>query len=142
LAKISVSGCGRLGAVHAAAMAELGHDDVGIEVNLKRLGELQRGHSPFYDAGLEELLAKGIESGRLTFSNNIADVGPMDVHSITVGTPTASNGVSADLSFVDAAIEGLIPHLKSDDVIVGKSTCSHWNRAEGTFAFARGRFEH
>jgi UDPglucose 6-dehydrogenase len=120
--KISVIGCGRLGAVHAAALAHLGHEVVGIEVNLSRLEDLQQGIAPFFEPGLSELLRDGMESGRLTFSDVFEEISHCDIHFITVGTPTSQDGVSADLTFVKSAFSQMLPHLKSGQVVVGKST--------------------
>ena len=68
--KISVVGCGYLGAVHAASMAQLGHDVVGIDVDLPKVEALQHGKAPFYEPGFDDLLAETLASGRLTFSTD------------------------------------------------------------------------
>lgn len=117
--KISVIGCGYLGAVHAAAMAELGHNVVGIDTNLERIGLLEQGKAPFHEPGLNDLLRKN--SSRLSFSRDISQISDARVHFIAVGTPQSLDG-SADMSFVEGAIESLVPHLSEDDVVVGKST--------------------
>ena len=120
--KISVIGCGYLGAVHAASMAQLGHTVVGIDVDLVKVEALASGTSPFFEPGLDEVLQAGIASGRLTFSTDPAAVRGCEVHFIAVGTPQRRGENAADLTFVDAAIAGLLPHVAHDDVIVGKST--------------------
>ena len=120
--KLSVIGCGYLGAVHASAMAELGHDVIGIDVDAGKIEELQAGRPPFFEPGLPEVLASARRSGRLRFSTEIADVADATVHFVAVGTPQARDGNAADLRFVDAAIEALLPHLKKGDLVVGKST--------------------
>ena len=120
--KISVIGCGYLGAVHAACMAELGHDVVGIDVDTVKIAELEAGHAPFFEPGLPELLTSARASGRLRFSTDLAAVADADVHFIAVGTPQRVGEYAADLSYVDAAVTGLIPHLRAGALVVGKST--------------------
>ncbi|KQZ24652.1 UDP-glucose dehydrogenase family protein [Microbacterium sp. Root553] len=120
--RMSVIGCGYLGAVHAAAMASIGHDVVGIDVDEHRVAVLAGGTAPFFEPRLEELLREGLSSGRLQFSSDMADASGSDVHFLAVGTPQVAGGHAADLRFVDAAVESLLPHLRRGDVIAGKST--------------------
>ncbi|MHC2186389.1 UDPglucose 6-dehydrogenase [Rathayibacter agropyri] len=120
--KLSVIGCGYLGAVHAAAMAELGHDVIGIDVDQKKIDALSAGTAPFFEPGLPELLASGVASGRLRFSTDTADAVGASVHFIAVGTPQKPGENAADMTYVDAAIDGLLPYLEADSLIVGKST--------------------
>ncbi len=120
--RISVFGCGYLGAVHAACMARLGHEVVGIDVLASHVDALSRGEAPFYEPGLPELLREGVESGRLTFSTDAAAAAGAEVHFVCVGTPQKQGENAADLRYVYAAVEDLVPHLKPDDVVVGKST--------------------
>ncbi|MDF1603434.1 UDP-glucose/GDP-mannose dehydrogenase family protein [Nocardioides sp. YIM 152315] len=121
--RISVIGCGYLGAVHAAGLAAMGHDVVGVDTDPARIELLSRGEAPFYEPGLPELLESGMASGRLRFSADVADVADCAVHFICVGTPQKRGGEdAADLTFVDAAIDGLLPHLSARDVVAGKST--------------------
>ena len=68
--KISVVGCGYLGAVHAACMAELGHDVLGIDVDETKVAALSAGRAPFYEPGFEELLTRVLGTGRLRFTGN------------------------------------------------------------------------
>ena len=70
--KLSVIGCGYLGAVHAAAMASIGHDVVGIDVDPRKIEALAEGRAPFFEPGLPEILAQGIASGRLTFTTDMS----------------------------------------------------------------------
>ncbi|GAB2552471.1 UDP-glucose/GDP-mannose dehydrogenase family protein [Leucobacter ruminantium] len=115
-------GCGYLGAVHAAAMADLGHDVVGIDVDAGKVALLSEGRTPFYEPGLDELLRSGLASGRLRFSTDIGEAAGAEVHFIAVGTPQSANDNSADMSYVDSAVEALIPHLSPGNLLVGKST--------------------
>ncbi|MRG60445.1 nucleotide sugar dehydrogenase [Agromyces sp. CFH 90414] len=120
--RISVIGCGYLGAVHASAMAELGHEVVGIDVDERKIAQLGQAQPPFFEPGLPEILASGVASGRLRFSTDIADAADAEVHFLAVGTPQQAGRPTADLRFVDAAFEALLPHLADDALIVGKST--------------------
>ena len=120
--KISVIGCGYLGAVHAAAMAQLGHQVVGFDIDSYRISELAAGRAPFYEPQLPEILASAGAKGGLSFSTDPAVVAGAKVHFVAVGTPQRAGGYAADLSAVDAAIDALIPHLAAGDLVVGKST--------------------
>jgi UDPglucose 6-dehydrogenase len=120
--KLSVIGCGYLGAVHAASMAELGHEVVGIDVDAAKIASLSKGEAPFFEPGLPEILASAIASGRLRFSTDLADARGASIHFVAVGTPQRKGENAADLTYVDAAIDGLIPHLSDGDLVVGKST--------------------
>ncbi|MCQ1957262.1 UDP-glucose/GDP-mannose dehydrogenase family protein [Arthrobacter sp. zg-Y826] len=120
--RLSVIGCGYLGAVHAASMAKLGHDVVGIDVDQAKIDELAAGRAPFFEPGLPELLAASQATGRLRFSTNLADAAGADVHFVCVGTPQRKGEYAADLRYVDAAVAGLAPYLKPGNIVVGKST--------------------
>jgi UDPglucose 6-dehydrogenase len=120
--KLSVIGCGYLGAVHAAAMASIGHDVVGIDVDERKIEALSKGEAPFFEPGLPEILTEGIASGRLRFSTDLADAHGADVHFVGVGTPQQKDGYAADLTYVNAAIDGLVPFLRPGDIVAGKST--------------------
>ncbi|MCA1306036.1 UDP-glucose/GDP-mannose dehydrogenase family protein [Microbacterium esteraromaticum] len=120
--RMSVIGCGYLGAVHAAAMASLGHDVIGIDVDRERVETLSAGVAPFYEPQLTELLRAGLEAGRLRFSTSMADAADAAVHFLAVGTPQAPNADAADLRYVDAAIDALLPYLRPGGVLAGKST--------------------
>ncbi len=117
--KISVIGCGYLGAVHAASMAELGHDVVGIDVDPVRIESLQHSVAPFHEPGFDALLQKN--SARLTFTTDMSAAEDATVHFVAVGTPQSADG-SADMTYVNSAVEGLIPFLSEGDLVVGKST--------------------
>lgn len=120
--RVSVIGCGYLGAVHAAALASLGHRVVGVDVDTGKIATLSAGDTPFFEPALPELLAEGLESGSLSFSTDIASAADADVHFIAVGTPQRRDSAGADMTFVDAAVESLLPHLKPGSLVVGKST--------------------
>ncbi|MGN8552377.1 UNVERIFIED_CONTAM: UDP-glucose/GDP-mannose dehydrogenase family protein [Microbacterium sp. SLM126] len=120
--RLSVIGCGYLGAVHAAAMASIGHDVVGIDVDARKVDSLSRGVAPFFEPGLQDILTAGIESGRLRFSTDMADAEGAKVHFIGVGTPQQKDGYAADLTYVNAAVDSLLPFLSPGDIVAGKST--------------------
>ncbi|MBO3723828.1 UDP-glucose/GDP-mannose dehydrogenase family protein [Actinomyces bowdenii] len=123
--RISVIGCGYLGAVHAASMAELGHQVVGIDVDARRVGLLAQGRAPFFEPALEDLLARNVAAGNLSFSQDVAEIRGAQVHFLAVGTPQSDSG-AADMSYVDSAITSMLPHLghctAGTEVVVGKST--------------------
>ena len=120
--KISVIGLGYLGAVHAAAMAKLGHDVIGLDADATRVSVLSGGQAPFFEPGLPELLDEALSTGRLRFSTDYADVEGATVHFVCVGTPQKRAENAADLRFIDAAFAELLTHLADGDVVVGKST--------------------
>jgi len=120
--KISVIGLGYLGAVHAAAMAKLGHDVIGLDVDATRVSVLSEGQAPFFEPGMPELLDEALSTGRLRFSTDYADVEGATVHFVCVGTPQKRAENAADLRFIDAAFAELLTHLADGDVVVGKST--------------------
>lgn len=120
--RISVIGCGYLGAVHAACMAKLGHEVVGIDVDEKKIAALAGKKAPFYEPGLETLLEEVQKTGRLTFTTDMAAAAGCTVHFVCVGTPQKKGENAADLTYVDAAVRGLLGHLAPGDIVVGKST--------------------
>ena len=120
--KLSVIGTGYLGATHAACMASLGFEVIGFDTEASKIDLLSKGKVPFYEPELEELLSDQIKSGRLTFTNNVADLADADVHFICVGTPQIKNGNAADLTYVNSALESIAKHVKPGGLVVGKST--------------------
>ena len=120
--KLSVIGTGYLGATHAAAMSSLGFEVVGIDVDPGKVELLRAGKVPFYEPGLEELLLTEVNSGRLTFTSDFTKAADCDVHFICVGTPQQKDGLAADLTYVNSALESIAPHAKANSLIVGKST--------------------
>ena len=120
--QISIIGCGYLGAVHGAAMASLGHEVIGIDVDAEKIALLSRGEEPFFEPGLSGILSPAIESGRLRFTTDFSEARGATVHFIAVGTPQRKGENAADLTYVDAAVRSLLPHLSPGDLVVGKST--------------------
>jgi UDPglucose 6-dehydrogenase len=120
--RISVIGCGYLGAVHAACMAKLGHDVVGIDVDGTKVAALADAQAPFFEPELDELLAEVQRTGRLSFTTDMAAAAGSDVHFICVGTPQKKGENGADMTYVDAAAVALLPYLQPGNVVAGKST--------------------
>jgi UDPglucose 6-dehydrogenase len=121
--RLTVIGTGYLGATHAAAMAELGHDVLGIDVDQSKVDRLNAGDVPFFEPGLPELLRRGLAAGRLRFTTSYDEVGEFgEVHFICVGTPQRKGEYAADLTYVNAAVESLIPVIRPGALVVGKST--------------------
>ncbi|KEF02378.1 MULTISPECIES: UDP-glucose dehydrogenase family protein [Streptomyces] len=126
--KITVIGTGYLGATHAAAMAELGFEVMGLDIDPAKIEMLERGETPMFEPGLEELLrahVAGIEgaSGRLRFTTSweeLADFG--DVHFLCVNTPQKHGEYACDMSYVESAVDSLAPLLRRPALVVGKST--------------------
>ena len=97
--RLSVIGTGYLGVTHAACMAELGFEVIGLDVDPDKIEILRSGSVPFYEPGLDEVLSRNIDAGRLTFTTSYEDVGALaDVHFICVGTPQAAGAQKADMS--------------------------------------------
>jgi UDPglucose 6-dehydrogenase len=120
--KLSVIGCGYLGAVHAACMASLGHEVIGIDLDTRKIEALRVGEAPFFEPGLPELLREVSATGRLRFSSDIADAAGSSVHFVCVGTPQRKGENAADLTYVNSAVAALLPYLSAGDLVVGKST--------------------
>jgi UDPglucose 6-dehydrogenase len=120
--KVSVVGCGYLGAVHAASMAELGHEVVGIDVDEPKIAALNQARAPFYEPGFEELLARTLATGRLRFSTDISEAAGSQVHFVCVGTPQKRGEYAADMRYVEAAVESLLQVIAPGELVAGKST--------------------
>jgi UDPglucose 6-dehydrogenase len=103
-------------------MASLGFEVIGVDLDPAKIDLLSQGKVPFYEPDLEDLLAAQIKSGRLKFSKDISDIADCDVHFICVGTPQVKNGIAADLTYVNGAVESIAPIIKSGSLVVGKST--------------------
>jgi len=121
--RCTVFGTGYLGATHAAGMAELGHEVLGVDVDPGKVAKLASGEIPFYEPGLRKVLRDNLDAGRLQFTTDYdAAVDFADVHFLGVGTPQKKGEYGADLCHVHAVVDTLVPRLKRSAVIVGKST--------------------
>ena len=120
--KISVHGSGYVGLVSAACFANMGNEVLCVDVDKARVARLKRGEVPIVEPGLDHLLAEGLESGRLKFT----DVPAEGVHFgqlqfIAVGTPPDEDG-SADLKYVLQVARTIGEHMDSEKIVVDKST--------------------
>jgi UDPglucose 6-dehydrogenase len=121
--RITVIGTGYLGAVHAACMAEIGHEVLGVDVDAAKIAALAEGRPPFFEPGLPDLLARTHERGNLRFTTSLQEAAEFgDVHFICVGTPQRKGSYAADMKHIDAVIDGLAQHLTRPALVVGKST--------------------
>lgn len=103
-------------------MATLGHKVVGVDVDADKVAALTSGRPPFFEPGLSELLVKGQDLGSLEFTTDVSRVADSQMHFVCVGTPQKPGEFAADVTYVDAAVNSLVPHLSSTSVVVGKST--------------------
>jgi len=121
--RMAVLGTGYLGTTHAACMADLGHEVLGVDVDPAKIAKLQAGEVPFFEPGLAEVLNRAISSGRLRFSSSYQESADFaDVFFVAVATPQKKGEYGADLHFVDSVIATLAPLLDKPAVIFGKST--------------------
>ena len=120
--KISVIGTGYLGATHAACMAELGLEVVGVDNDAAKIAALSKGELPFYEPELPELLSKHVNNGNLKFTTDYSEIADCDVHFICVGTPQIKGGLAADLTYVKSAFAAVGAVAKPGSLLVGKST--------------------
>jgi UDPglucose 6-dehydrogenase len=121
--RLTVIGCGHLGATHAACMAAIGHDVLGVEIDEDKAELLNSGRAWFLEPGLDALLARHTRSGRLRFTTSFAEAAAFaTVHFLAVGTPSLPGGDGYDLSQVSGAVGALAPHLTTSALVVGKST--------------------
>src|SRR3989304_2293363 len=120
--KICVLGTGYVGLVPAAVFPELGHEVIGLDIDKAKVNSLQQGKIPIYEPGLNQLVAKNLDRGRLSFTTSYPEaLKGVEVIFICVGTPPKPDG-SYDSKFVYAAAQSIAKHLKREAVIVIKST--------------------
>ena len=120
--KLAVIGTGYLGATHAACMAKMGFEVIGVDNDANKVATLSKGELPFYEPTLPELLSEQVKSGRLKFTSDFSEISDCDVHFICVGTPQVKNGLAADLTFISNAFEAVCKVAKPGALLVGKST--------------------
>ncbi|GAA2319863.1 UDP-glucose/GDP-mannose dehydrogenase family protein [Nonomuraea roseoviolacea subsp. roseoviolacea] len=121
--RLTVIGTGYLGITHAACMADLGFDVLGLDIDADKIDRLNNGELPIHEPGLEPVLRRGLDSGRLRFTTSYEEIAEFgDVHFICVGTPQKRGEYAADVSYMDAAIDSLAPLLNRECLVVGKST--------------------
>ncbi|MFI1199766.1 UDP-glucose dehydrogenase family protein [Streptomyces sp. NPDC020883] len=121
--KMTVIGCGYLGATHAACMAELGHEVLGMDSDIDKVHTLNTGKAPFFERDLDDLLTKHIEDGRLRFTGSYQEAAAFaDLHFIGVGTPQQPGTGAYDLTHLFDAVTKLAPCLTRPAVVAVKST--------------------
>ncbi len=121
--KMSVIGTGYLGAVHAACMAQIGHEVVAYDTDASKIAQLSTGTSPFYEPGFDELLAEVLQTGRLRFTQSVQEaVSGASVHFVCVGTPQLAGSDAANIEYVDSAFRSVAANADCDGLIIGKST--------------------
>jgi UDPglucose 6-dehydrogenase len=120
--RMSVIGCGHLGATHAACMASLGHEVIGVDIDEDKVSLLNSGKGWFHEPDLDPMLADCIDGGRLRFTTDFAEAADFAaVHFLGVATPGYPDG-SYNMSQLRAAVSSLVPHVRGDCLIIGKST--------------------
>jgi UDPglucose 6-dehydrogenase len=121
--KICFIGTGYVGLVSGVCFSDLGNNVICIDKDIEKLTQLENGDIPIFEPGLSELVRKNLDAGRLSFSDDlIGSIKKSDIVFIAVGTPTAKNGVSADLSQVFSVVKLISKGIKSHKIIVTKST--------------------
>jgi UDPglucose 6-dehydrogenase len=121
--RMAVFGTGYLGATHAACMAQIGHEVIGVDVDAAKIARLSMGEAPFFEPDLNELLKANIDAGRLSFTSSYPDAAEFaDIHFVAVATPQKRGELAADMTYVDSVITTLAPLLREPTVIFGKST--------------------
>ncbi len=121
--KICIIGAGYVGLVSAACFSEFGWHVTCVDKDEARLAQMKEGVSPIYEPGLDDLMVRNMEAGRLSFTSDLGPaVAEADIVFLAVGTPMRRGDGHADLSYVYTAVEELAPHLSGFTVITTKST--------------------
>ncbi|MEL6896829.1 MAG: nucleotide sugar dehydrogenase, partial [Planctomycetota bacterium] len=120
--KIAMIGTGYVGLVTGTCFADSGNDVVCVDIDEVKIEGLKNGKIPIYEPGLTELVIRNSESGRLTFTTDLAAaVSSSRIVYLAVGTPPAEDG-SADLTALKKVVDAVAPHLVDDAIVVTKST--------------------
>ncbi len=121
--KIAMIGTGYVGLVSGVCFSDFGHEVVCVDKDPDKIATLRRGEVPIYEPGLDDLMARNVAAGRLSFSEDLGEaVAGADAVFIAVGTPTRRGDGHADLSYVFAAAEEIAGALEGYTVVVTKST--------------------
>ena len=120
--KIAIVGTGYVGLVSGACFSEVGVDVTCVDINKEKIENLQKGIIPIYEPGLDELVTRNVEAGRLHFTTNLANVlDDVEVVFSAVGTPPDEDG-SADLQYVLEVARTFGQNIKKYSLLVTKST--------------------
>ncbi len=120
--KLTIFGTGYVGLTQAVCLAEVGHSVCCVDINQQRVAELNAGHSPLHEPGLEVLIKSNLAAKRLSFTAEPElGVDFAEVIFIAVGTPASADG-SADLSYVFSVADAIAEHAKSAKLVINKST--------------------
>jgi UDPglucose 6-dehydrogenase len=121
--KLTVIGCGHLGATQAACLAEVGHEVLGVDIDEARVGVLRAGRAWFHEPGLDDMLTRKIRSHRLRFTTSFAEAAAFSpVHLLSVSTPSLPDDDGYDLTQVLTAATALAAHVTRPSLIIGRST--------------------
>jgi UDPglucose 6-dehydrogenase len=119
---VAIIGCGYLGAVFSAVLAEQGNQVIGLDVDQTRVSQLNAGVAPFFEPEFDQVLQNSLAAGKLTYTSNPADIAAAEIVFICVGTPQQSDTSGADLSQIWSAIDAISPHLAETAIVIGRST--------------------
>jgi len=120
--KITIIGTGYVGLVSGACLAELGNVVTCLDVQVEKIQKLKNGIMPIYEPGLDSVVARNVQAGRLFFTDSYEEAIPgAELISIAVGTPSASDG-SVDMQYVEAAARDIGAHITEYTVVADKST--------------------
>ena len=121
--KIAMIGTGYVGLVSGVCFSDFGHEVICVDKDPRKIEMLNDGGVPIYEPGLDILMLKNVEAGRLSFTLDLADaMNEADAVFIAVGTPTRRGDGHADLTYIYAAAEEIAAHLSDYKVVVTKST--------------------
>lgn len=121
--RIAMIGTGYVGLVSGVCFSDFGHDVICVDQNAAKIDQLTAGLVPIYEPGLQDLMQKNVEAGRLSFTTNLAEaVAGAEAVFIAVGTPTRRGDGHADLTYVMAAAEEIAAAISDYTVVVTKST--------------------
>jgi len=120
--RVAVIGCGYLGAVFSAVLAEQGNQVIGLDIDQVKISQLNAGVAPFYEPEFDQVLQNSLASGRLIYTADPAAITSAEIVFICVGTPQQTDTSGADLSQIWSAVDAIAPHLAETAIVIGRST--------------------